>query len=48
MRMRLPTGPSFEATREAIQRFGEEVVSYFNDKDPEPIDHPAIPEGARW
>jgi alkanesulfonate monooxygenase SsuD/methylene tetrahydromethanopterin reductase-like flavin-dependent oxidoreductase (luciferase family) len=48
MRMRLPTGPSFPETREAIQRFGEEVVSYFNKKDPQPIDHPAIPEGARW
>jgi len=47
MRMREPTGPSFEATRESIQRFGEEVCAYFNRRDPTP-DHPAIPQGARW
>jgi alkanesulfonate monooxygenase SsuD/methylene tetrahydromethanopterin reductase-like flavin-dependent oxidoreductase (luciferase family) len=47
MRFRMPTGPSFEKTRETIQRFGEEVVSYFHKKDP-PLDHPAIPEGCRW
>jgi alkanesulfonate monooxygenase SsuD/methylene tetrahydromethanopterin reductase-like flavin-dependent oxidoreductase (luciferase family) len=47
MRMREPTGPSFEATREAIQRFGEEVVSYFHRRD-SASQHPAIPLGARW
>jgi alkanesulfonate monooxygenase SsuD/methylene tetrahydromethanopterin reductase-like flavin-dependent oxidoreductase (luciferase family) len=47
VRFRMPTGPSFPATREQIQRFGEEVVAYFNRKDPAP-DHPAIPKGARW
>jgi alkanesulfonate monooxygenase SsuD/methylene tetrahydromethanopterin reductase-like flavin-dependent oxidoreductase (luciferase family) len=48
MRFREPTGPSFEQTAEAIQRFGEEVVSHFHRRDPEPPTHPAIPEGARW
>jgi alkanesulfonate monooxygenase SsuD/methylene tetrahydromethanopterin reductase-like flavin-dependent oxidoreductase (luciferase family) len=48
IRLRLSDGPSFEATREQITRFGEEVVAYFHRKDPRPIDHPAIPSGARW
>jgi alkanesulfonate monooxygenase SsuD/methylene tetrahydromethanopterin reductase-like flavin-dependent oxidoreductase (luciferase family) len=48
IRMREPTGPSFDETREAIQRFGEEVVSYFHKRDPVAPTHPAIPEGARW
>jgi len=47
MRFRMPTGPSFEKARECIQRFGEEVCSYFHKKDP-PIEHPAIPESCRW
>ena len=46
MRFRMPTGPSFEKTRECIQRFGEEVCAYFHKKDP-PIEHPAIPEACR-
>lgn len=48
MRFRMPTGPSLEATKDQILRFGEEVVSHFHKKDPSPIDHPAIPEGSRW
>jgi alkanesulfonate monooxygenase SsuD/methylene tetrahydromethanopterin reductase-like flavin-dependent oxidoreductase (luciferase family) len=48
IRLRLSDGPSFEATKDQIARFGEEVVSHFHRKDPEPIDHPAIPVGARW
>lgn len=47
LRFRMPTGPSLEATREQIQRFGEDVVSYFHQKYPA-IDHPAIPETSRW
>lgn len=47
MRFRMPTGPSLEAAKEQILRFGEEVVSHFHEKYPVP-DHPAIPEGARW
>lgn len=47
LRFRMTNGPSLEAAREQIQRFGEEVVSYFHARDPA-IDHPAIPEGARW
>jgi alkanesulfonate monooxygenase SsuD/methylene tetrahydromethanopterin reductase-like flavin-dependent oxidoreductase (luciferase family) len=48
MRLREPTGPSFPETREAIQRFGEEVVPYFHRRDRDGPTHPAIPEGARW
>jgi alkanesulfonate monooxygenase SsuD/methylene tetrahydromethanopterin reductase-like flavin-dependent oxidoreductase (luciferase family) len=48
LRCRMPTGPSLEANREQIQMMGEEVVSYFHKRDPEPQLHPAIPEGARW
>ena len=47
MRFRMVTGPSFEATREQILRFGEEVVQPLHKKYP-PIDHPAIPEACRW
>jgi alkanesulfonate monooxygenase SsuD/methylene tetrahydromethanopterin reductase-like flavin-dependent oxidoreductase (luciferase family) len=47
LRFRMPTGPSLEATREQIQRFAEEVVSYFHAKYP-PIEHPAVPEQSRW
>jgi alkanesulfonate monooxygenase SsuD/methylene tetrahydromethanopterin reductase-like flavin-dependent oxidoreductase (luciferase family) len=47
MRFRMPTGPSLEQSKDTIQRFGEEVVSYFHKKNP-PLEHPAIPEGARW
>ena len=42
IRFRMVTGPSFEATREQILRFGEEVVQPIHAKYP-PIDHPAIP-----
>jgi alkanesulfonate monooxygenase SsuD/methylene tetrahydromethanopterin reductase-like flavin-dependent oxidoreductase (luciferase family) len=48
VRMRMPNGPSLPEARESVQRFGEEVASHFHKKDPQPIDHPAIPEGARW
>lgn len=48
MRLRLPNGPSFEAVREQIQRFGEEVVGPIHRKYPTPIGHSAIPTGARW
>ena len=37
------SGPSFEATREQILRFGEEVVQPLHAKYPAPT-HPAIPE----
>ena len=47
IRFRMVTGPSFEATREQILRFGEEVVQPIHAKYP-PIDHPAIPEACRW
>jgi alkanesulfonate monooxygenase SsuD/methylene tetrahydromethanopterin reductase-like flavin-dependent oxidoreductase (luciferase family) len=47
MRFRMVTGPSFEATREQILRFGEEVVQPLHKKYP-PIDHPAIPKACRW
>jgi hypothetical protein len=36
-----------EATKEQILRFGEEVVQPLHAKYPA-IDHPAIPQGARW
>jgi len=48
MRFRFPEGPSFEAVRDQIFRFGEEVVGPIHRKYPEPIEHPAIPAGARW
>jgi alkanesulfonate monooxygenase SsuD/methylene tetrahydromethanopterin reductase-like flavin-dependent oxidoreductase (luciferase family) len=47
MGFRRPTGPSLEEVEEQIQRFGEEVVSYFHKRDPAP-QHPAIPAGARF
>ncbi len=47
MRFRMVSGPSLEATREQIQRFGEEVVKPLHKKYP-PIDHPAIPAACRW
>ena len=48
MRLRLPNGPSLEAAREQIDRFGEEVVAPIHRKYPTPIEHPAIPAAARW
>jgi len=47
LRQRMATGPSMGETAEQIQRFGEEVVSYFHERDPAP-DHPAIPAACRW
>lgn len=47
MRFRMPNGPSLEATRDQILRFGGEVAAYFHKRDAAP-DHPAVPEGARW
>lgn len=47
IRFRMPTGPSMEAAKEQIQRFGEEVVQPIHAKYPAP-DHPAIPEACRW
>lgn len=47
IRFRMPTGPSMEAAREQIQRFGEEVVQPIHAKYPAP-DHPAIPAACRW
>jgi alkanesulfonate monooxygenase SsuD/methylene tetrahydromethanopterin reductase-like flavin-dependent oxidoreductase (luciferase family) len=44
---RLSTGPSLEATREQILRFGEEVVQPIHARYPAP-DHPAIPAACRW
>jgi alkanesulfonate monooxygenase SsuD/methylene tetrahydromethanopterin reductase-like flavin-dependent oxidoreductase (luciferase family) len=44
---RLTTGPSMEATREQILRFGEEVVAPIHARYPAP-DHPAIPAACRW
>ena len=43
---RLSTGPSLEAAREQIARFGEEVVAPVHAKYPAP-DHPAIPPACR-
>ncbi len=48
LRLRLPNGPSFERVREQIFRFGEDVVRPIHRKYPAPIEHPAIPAGARW
>lgn len=47
VRFRQPEGPSMEAAREQIQRFGEEVVQHIHRKYPAP-DHPAIPEACRF
>jgi alkanesulfonate monooxygenase SsuD/methylene tetrahydromethanopterin reductase-like flavin-dependent oxidoreductase (luciferase family) len=47
LRFRMVKGPSLEATREQIQRFGEEVVQPIHKKYPA-IDHPALPEVCRW
>ena len=47
LRFRVPKGPSLEATREQIQRFGEEVVQPIHRKYPAP-DHPAIPVACCW
>jgi alkanesulfonate monooxygenase SsuD/methylene tetrahydromethanopterin reductase-like flavin-dependent oxidoreductase (luciferase family) len=44
---RLSTGPSLEATREQILRFGEEVVRPIHARYPAP-DHPAIPLACRF
>lgn len=44
---RLTTGPSMEAAREQIVRFGEEVVQPLHGRYPAP-EHPAIPEACRW
>jgi alkanesulfonate monooxygenase SsuD/methylene tetrahydromethanopterin reductase-like flavin-dependent oxidoreductase (luciferase family) len=44
---RLTTGPSMEATREQILRFGEEVVAPIHARYPAP-GHPAIPAACRW
>jgi alkanesulfonate monooxygenase SsuD/methylene tetrahydromethanopterin reductase-like flavin-dependent oxidoreductase (luciferase family) len=43
---RLSTGPSLEAAREQILRFGEEVVQPIHARSPAPK-HPAIPVNAR-
>ncbi len=47
IRFRMVTGPSFEATRDQILRFGEEVVQPLHKKYPA-LDHPAIPQACRW
>jgi hypothetical protein len=47
IRPRMVSGPSFEATRDQILRFGEEVVQPLHRKYPV-IDHPAIPQACRW
>jgi alkanesulfonate monooxygenase SsuD/methylene tetrahydromethanopterin reductase-like flavin-dependent oxidoreductase (luciferase family) len=44
---RLSTGPSLEAAREQILRFGEEVVQPIHARYPAPS-HPAIPVACRW
>jgi alkanesulfonate monooxygenase SsuD/methylene tetrahydromethanopterin reductase-like flavin-dependent oxidoreductase (luciferase family) len=48
LRVRMPGGPSLEAAREQIQRFGEDVVGPIHRKYPEPLTHPAIPQATRW
>lgn len=48
LRLRLPEGPSFERVAAQIARFGAEVVVPVHRKYPAPVDHPAIPAGARW
>lgn len=47
LRFRMPKGPSLEAAREQILRFGEEVVQPIHRKYPAP-DHPAIPAACRF
>jgi alkanesulfonate monooxygenase SsuD/methylene tetrahydromethanopterin reductase-like flavin-dependent oxidoreductase (luciferase family) len=47
VRFRMASGPSLEAAREQIQRFGEEVVAPIHKKYPAP-NHPAVPVGCRW
>ncbi len=47
VRFRMVSGPSLEATRDQILRFGEEVVQPLHRKYP-PIDHPAIPRACQW
>jgi alkanesulfonate monooxygenase SsuD/methylene tetrahydromethanopterin reductase-like flavin-dependent oxidoreductase (luciferase family) len=44
---RLSTGPSLDAAREQILRFGEEVVAPVHARYPAP-DHPAIPPACRF
>jgi alkanesulfonate monooxygenase SsuD/methylene tetrahydromethanopterin reductase-like flavin-dependent oxidoreductase (luciferase family) len=46
-RPRMVSGPSFEATRDQILRFGEEVVQPLHKKYPA-IEHPAIPQACHW
>ncbi len=46
IRVRMPAGPSLAQAKEQIMRFGEEVVSHFHKRPA--LNHPAIPEGARW
>jgi len=48
MRFRLPDGRPFEAVRDQIERFGDEVVAHFHRRPNTAPDHPAIPSGARW
>ena len=47
IRLGLADEKSFDARMDQIARF-EEVVAYFHGRDQAPIDHPAIPAGARW
>ena len=47
IRLRMVKGPSLEATRDQILRFGEDVVQPIHRKYPA-IDHPAIPAACRW
>ena len=47
MTFRTPAGPSMEAAREQILRFGEDVVQPIHRKYPA-LDHPAIPAVCRW
>ena len=47
VQFRMVTGPSFEATKEQIIRFGEEVVQPLHKKYPAPT-HPAIPKTCQW
>jgi alkanesulfonate monooxygenase SsuD/methylene tetrahydromethanopterin reductase-like flavin-dependent oxidoreductase (luciferase family) len=48
LRFRFPEGPSLAASRDQIERFGDEVVAPIHRKYPSPVDHPAIPAGACW
>lgn len=47
LRPRFPGGPGRARVLEQIARLGEEVVGPVQREHP-PIDHPAIPAGARW